>query len=323
MRRAVGTWLAVVALVVGVGAAGVLALHATAFGPAAFVRIYLEAVARGDAAGALALPGVTVPDGARDDFLVRDALPGLVGLREVSTEAGARGTTVVTFAWRSARGDGVSSFVVEPVGSRFGIFPAWAFAESPVSTLRLTVENDQRFELDGVPGVTGVAAADPVAYALLAPGVYRVDHRSTFLEARHVDIPVETPGAGVSARLDVQPAPGFVDAVDAEVRAHLDGCAAQEVLFPTGCPFGRDIPNRVLSAPEWSIVEHPEVRVVPSARFGVWLVPSAELVAHVRVEVQALFDGSVSTLEDDVTATASYLVTILADDASLRVEPVN
>lgn len=323
MRRAVGTWLAVIALVVGVGAAGVLALHATTFGPAAFVRVYLEAVARGDAAGALALPGVTVPEGARDDFLVRDALPGLAALREVSTEAGPHGTTVVTYAWRSARGDGVSSFVVERAGVRFGLFPAWAFAESPVATLRLTVEHDQRFELDGVAAVTGVAAAQPVEYALLAPGVYRADHRSTFLEARHVDIPVETPGAAVSARLDVQPSTGFVEAVEAEVRAHLDACASQEVLFPTGCPFGRDIPNRVLTPPEWSIVEHPVVRLTPSAEFGRWLVPSTELVAHVRVEVQSLFDGGVSTLDEDVAATASYLVTILADDTTLRIDPVD
>ena len=75
MRRAVVAWMLVVVLAIGAGAGVVVALNATAFGAAGFVRIYLDALSRGDAAGVLALPGVTVDPGLRDDFLGDGAGP--------------------------------------------------------------------------------------------------------------------------------------------------------------------------------------------------------------------------------------------------------
>jgi hypothetical protein len=95
------------------------------------------------------------------------------------------------------------------------------------------------------------------------------------------------------------------------------------VLFPTGCPLGRAIPNRVVSTPAWSIVEYPELTVEPGVEFGTWLVSSrTDGVANLTVDVQQLFDGSVATLDDDVPFDATYLVTIGADDATLLLEPL-
>jgi hypothetical protein len=315
----VGTWLVVVLLALGTAAGAVLGLSATTFGASSFVRVYLEAVGRGDAAGALAIPGVTVSDDVRTDFLVGDALDGLVGLREVSVEPGDEGATLVTYAWSSPRGDGVSTFTVERDGATLGVFPRWRFAVSPVATLRLTVEHDDRFRVAGVPARTGVGA-EPVGYAVLVPGVYRIDHRSHYLRADELDLAAERPGSELGATLDVQPALVFTIAVTAEVNASLDACATQEVLFPTGCPFGQAIANRVVSPPDWSIAAYPDIHLEPGDEFGTWQVPAAELTAHLRVDVQSLFDGSVSTFDRDLPATAGYLVTILADDATLRIE---
>lgn len=319
MRRAVGTWLVVVLLVIATGAGAVLALSAATFGASSFVRVYLEAVGRGDAAGALTLPGVTVAPNTRADFLTGEALDGLVGLREVSVDAGDDGTTLVTYAWSTALGDGVSTFTVEPNGATLGVFPEWRFAVSPVATLRLTVEHDERFSLAGVAAESGVAAAEPVSYALLVPGVYRVDHGSAYLEADALDVVAARPASTLGATLDVQPARTFLDAITTEVHASLDACAKQEVLFPTGCPLGRAIANRVVSTPEWSIVEYPTLEVEPASEFGVWLVPPAEVVSHLKVEVQSLFDGSISTHDEDLPVLVSYLVTILPDDATLSI----
>lgn len=319
MRRVVVAWLVVAALAFGAGAVAVVGLNATVFGAAGFVRVYLEAIARGDAAGALGMPGVAVDPGIRDDFLVDDALAGLDGLGDFSVASGSRGTEVVTVAWTEGDTASASRFTVERTGSRLGVFPEWAFAVSPVATLSLTVENDERFDLNGV---AATSEAGPVDYAVLAPGVYRVDHTSRYLQARAVDVVVDTPSAATGATLEVLPTDALRDRVETEVREHLRACATQQVLFPTGCPLGRAIPNRVVSTPEWSIVEYPELTLEPGGEAGIWLVPPADAVAHLVVDVQSLFDGSVSTLDEDVPVTASYVVTIAADDTTLRILPV-
>ena len=316
------TGLVVVLVVIAGGVGAVLALSATTFSASSFVRVYLDAVARGDAAGALALPGVTVADDVRTDFLTGDALDGLIGLREVAVEPGDDGTTLVSYAWSSRRGDGTSTFTVERDGVVAGMFPRWRFAVSPVATLRLAVEHDDRFRVAGVAARSGVEA-EPVDYALLVPGGYRIDHRSTYLRADDVDVLAERPGSELGATLDVQPALVFTIAVNAEVKASLDACATQQVLFPTGCPLGHAIANRVASPPVWSIAEYPEVRLEPGDEFGTWRVPPTEFTSHLTLDVQSLFDGSVTTFDRDLPATASYLVTILADDATLRIELVD
>lgn len=320
MRRAVVAWVVAFALLVGAAAGAVLVLNATAFGAAGFVRVYLEAIARGDAEGALGMPGVIADPRLRDDFLVDDALAGVTGLREVSVTPGDDGTEVVTFAWTRGETEEVSSFEVERVGSRLGLFPEWRFAVSPVATLRLTVEHDERFEINGVAATSDAGDAS-VDYAVLTPGVYRVDHRSTYLRARTVEVVADVSDAVVEATLEVLPGDALREQIVTDVHDHLAACATQEVLFPTACPLGRAIPNRVVSTPEWSIVEFPELTVEPGDEFGTWLVPPADGVAHLTVEVQSLFDGSVSTLDDDVPFTASYLVTIEADDTTLRIVP--
>jgi len=313
-------WLVVFAIIVGAGGVAVLALNATAFGAAGFVRVYLEAVARGDATGALGMPGVTVDPGLRSDFLADEALVGMTELREISTERADDGTEVVTFAWTADEAESTSTFTVERVGSRLALFPEWAFAVSPVATLRLTVENDERFAVNGVAAESD-AGAEPVDYAVLAPGRYRVDHTSTYLRARAVDAIVDTPAGVVDATLEVLSTGAFLEKITTEMRDHLTACAEQEVLFPTGCPLGRAIPNRVVSPPEWSIIEYPVPTVEPGFDFGTWLV-DAPGVAHLTVDVQSLFDGSVSTFDRDIPFTATYLVTIGADDATLLLEPL-
>jgi hypothetical protein len=312
-------WVVAFAILLGAGGVAVLVLNATAFGAAGFVRVYLDAVARGDAAGALGMPGVTVDSGLRDDLLIDDALAGLTEVREVSTVRGDDGTEVVTFVWIAGDVESTSSFTVERIGSRLALFPEWAFVVSPVSTLRLTVENDARFDVNGVDVQSG-AGAEPLDYAVLTPGVYRVDHSSTYLRARAIDAVAQAPGAVVEATLEVLATAAFREQIDLEVHEHLDECATQEVLFPTGCPLGRAIANRVASTPDWSIVEYPELTIEPGVEFGTWLVSGIDGVANLTVDVQQLFDGTIATLDDDIPFTATYLVTIGADDTTLHIE---
>ena len=56
MRRVL-PWIVAFVLAIAAGGGTVVGLNATVFGPGDFVRVYLDALARGDAESALALPG--------------------------------------------------------------------------------------------------------------------------------------------------------------------------------------------------------------------------------------------------------------------------
>ena len=64
------------------------------------------------------------------------------------------------------------------------------------------------------------------------------------------------------------------------------------------------ISDRVLGEPQWSILDYPAVELRLSADRASWTMVASEGVAEVSVQVQSLFDGSItefrSTEEFDV-----------------------
>jgi hypothetical protein len=310
MRRLV-PWVGafLVALLVGGGA--VVAVNATVFGPGDFVRVYLDAVGRGDAQSALAIPGVDSA-GASDLLLTDDVLTGLSDVRQVRDEALGDDRHRITMEWTSPAGAGSTAFEVERIGSRFGLFPEWGFAVSPVAVLALDVQHDPRFTANGVQSATGRRTTGVAELAVLVPGSYILSHDTAFLRADDVTVVADEVGEVIDASIEVEPGPAFAEALADEVERHLDACAEQEVLFPTGCPFGQAIRNRVASEPEWSIERLPDLAVEPGA-FGTWIAGPAPGTAHLVVEVQSLFDGDLSTFDQDVPFQARYLVAIAGD----------
>lgn len=299
----------------------VVALNATLFGAGGFVRVYLDAVARGDATGALGMPGVDARD--LDGQLLRDeALAGLDAVDVVEDLELPSGQHLVSARWTTGERSGSADFVVERIGTRFGLFPEWGFAQSPIARLSLAVLHDARFTANGVPAASPVSSDDPVEYGVLAPAVYVLDHESRYLEADAVTVVAGEPGGAESAELDIRANAAFVEQVQSEVNAHLDECAEQRVLFPSGCPLGREIENRVVSEPQWSIVDYPVVSVVATPTFGEWEVPTTFAVAHLVVDVRSLFDGRVATLDEDVSVPLRYRITIEPGDAGLRITAV-
>ncbi len=162
----------------------------------------------------------------------------------------------------------------------------------------------------------------PSATRCSCPGCTASTIDSTFLRADAVTVTAAEPGARLEATLDVQPAAAFVEKLTADVHELLGACATQEVLFPTACPLGQPVNDRIASVPEWSIVEYPEISIEPGEQFGTWVVPGSPFTAHLVVDIQNLYDGSVRTFDEDLPFVARYLVTILADDETLRVVPL-
>ncbi|MEO6532981.1 MAG: hypothetical protein ABIO06_05335 [Pseudolysinimonas sp.] len=313
MRRAIFSWLVALLIAVLAGAAAVFALNATVFGAGGFVGVYLDALARGDVSDALSLPGVDT--GGADALLLQDGtLAGLSGIHQLSDEERG-GAHWVTVGWTTPEGPGTTTFEVRRIGTRFGLFPEWGFAASPVATVSLSVQNDVRFTVNGVQEVSASRSDKPVDYEVLVPGSYTFGHRTRLLTAESHPVVADTAGEDLSAVVQPEADAAFVTAVTAQVRQQLDACAKQTVLFPTGCSFGQPIPNRVSGAPAWSIVSYPEIRIVAGSEFGTWTIPSTPGTAHLKVSVTSLLDGSVSAFDQDVPFRLRATITLGANDA--------
>jgi len=304
MRRVL-PWIVAFVLAIATGGGTVVGLNATVFGPGDFVRVYLDALARGDAESALALPGVDAA-GADDLLLDDDVLTGLTTIGQVSDEDLGAGRHRITMTWTAPAGSGTTAFEVERVGTRLGLFPEWGFVQSPVARLTLDVQHDQRFSANGIEEDTGRDDAGAVEYAVLVPGSYVFGHDTLFLQADDVTVLADEVGAALDATLDVQAGPVFASTLDEEVRDHLAECTTQKVLFPTGCPFGQTITNRVVSDPVWTMVAFPELEIEPGTEFGTWRAGPASGTAHLVVDVKSLFDGTVSTFDEDVIFDVTY-----------------
>jgi hypothetical protein len=309
MRRVVLRWVAAFAVLVVAGVGSVALIVAIGFGPGSFVTAYLEALGRRDAASALALPGVDAGSDSAD-LLRTAALPGLAGIR-ITGDIPHDGMHRITATWTSGGTAGESTFEVRRLGTRFGVFPIWGFAQSPIAHLSLEVRNARDVTVGSLTATTPGTGAH--AYALLVPGLYTFSHETAYLAAQPQTVLADTVGQDLRTRVDVEATPRFEEAVGRKVTALLDACARQQVLFPTGCPFGEEIPNRVASTPTWSITHYPTIRLTGAGDDRTWRLASLPATAHLTVKVQSLYDGTASTFDQDVPFTIS--ATVRFDDA--------
>jgi hypothetical protein len=308
MRRALLSWTLVFALLLAGFGAAVLGLNADVFSAHGFVRSYLEALERHDTAEALGFDGVELPKDVAADLVADAALGDIDDIRLLSDVAHGNDHTV-RFEYRLSGGTQVTEFHVERTGTRLGLFSAWRFTASPVGILDVGVDHDPRFTANGVDAAAG-------AHAVLVPGAYSLEHDSKYLESANVLALAIEPGATVDALVEVTPTAEFATAAAAAITVFLDACATQEVLMPTGCPFGDQVSNRLDSAPEWSMLEYPPtVKLGPGNAVGEWRTSTEPGVAHVTANVRSLFDGTVSTLDEDVPFSISYVITLGVDDS--------
>ncbi|TQL46594.1 hypothetical protein FB562_2118 [Homoserinimonas aerilata] len=315
LSPAVGFAIAAAVLLLGFFGT-VLALNSTVFSASGFVSSYMGALERHDVAAALAMPGVgegaTVE--ASPALLRRDAMGQLQDASVVSDVDEGDGLHNVTVEYVLAAGSrGATTFSVRHTGPHLGVFSSWEFASSPLGVLEVVPHNTVEFDVNGVTVVAEQGADQANGFQVLVPGSYTLEYSSDFLEAEPATLLLGSPATTERFTLEVRASAAFVDAVDEELASYLDDCATQQVLQPTGCPFGKSISNRIVGLPGWSMVTYPSVAIEPGETSGTWLVPPAAGSARLTADVMSLFDGTVSTLSEDVTFTVSYLVTFTAD----------
>lgn len=311
-------WGVLLALLVGAFATTVLVLNGTVFSAGGFVGSYLGALERNDVVAALATAGVRESPSLGGELLSPPALASLDDIRVVSDLDQGDGFHTVTAVFELDGTPARSTFEVQSSGYRFGLFSTWSFLQSPTAVLMVTPLHDPSFSVNDVDLVSRAEPATPVSFQVLVPGRFVLDHESAFLEASAVDVVVTTPGSTNRATVDVQAGEAFVAQIQDEVDDVLDDCVTQTVLFPTGCPFGQALANRLESTPDWSMVRYPEVTIEPGPDPGTWVVSDARGIAHLRVEVRSLFDGTVSTFDQDVPFTLNWVMTINDGSVGIR-----
>lgn len=314
LRREVLVWVVAAGAVLIAFGVTVLALNLTLYSAPSFVRSYLDALARQDAPAAAELAGDPAPSEASEALLTREALGTLDTIEVVANRTGSDGVHYVLVSYLANGQPGTTEFVVERSGTLFGLFNGWRFATPPYSVLRLTVAHDDRFTANQLDLVAQGGQDVAQDYLAFAPAGLRLSHDSPYLTANPVELQLSDPGRVFEATVDVRANEAFVTELQRQVDEHLDECATQAVLQPTGCPFGRFIENRVVSDPVWSIVRYPELTIRPGEAAATWQVPITDATAHLVVDVQSLFDGTISTTAEDVGFTVSYKIEFLPGD---------
>ncbi|MET0297586.1 MAG: hypothetical protein ABW024_09305 [Microbacterium sp.] len=313
-------------LAVGVWA-GVGALYREFYSPTAFVERYLSLLSEGRAAEALGVAGVAVdsaeleaaglPPTASDALLRRDALAPLTDV-EVVSEATSDSITRVTVDYRAGDVSGRTTFDVERDG-QIGVIPTWRFAESPLAIVDLVVKGAMEFQVNGFeidkrqvsPDGVDAEPLAPLALLVFSPGIYSVSVETAISSTPGVAVLSDSPFSAVAVDVQAQPTDEFVAVVQERVDEFLDGCATQEVLQPTACPFGFYVQERIASLPTWSIAQRPAITVEPDG--AGWVIPPTEAVAHIEVAIRSLFDGSVRPVSEDVPFLLTAQITVQPD----------
>lgn len=339
-RRLLRTDLALLALVgvlLGAAFASTAAVvYERFYSPAAFVERYLDLLGQGRAAEALEVPGVRVGSAAltaaglpatASDALLRQAALAPLDDVEVTGVTESGDVHRVTVSYTAGGHEGRSVFAVEPNGW-IGVAPAWRFAESPLAVIDLTVRGAMQFSVNGFAldkrqVSVDQAAADPLAAVPLlvfSPGIYSITVDTAISRSPGAAVLSDSPLKAVPVDIQTDPTPEFVSVVQSKVDSFLTDCATQRVMYPTGCPFGYAVRNRVVGEPSWSIVQQPTVALAPDG--ANWAIRRTQAIARIDVEIQRIADGEIIEHSDDVPFFLGGTVTILPDGkASIEIVP--
>jgi hypothetical protein len=297
------------------------------YSPAAFVEGYVDLLSQGRAADALAVPGVAVtsaelsaaglPPTASEALLRSAALAPISDVHVVSQEQDGD-ITRVTIGYEARGHDGTTTFSVERDGS-IGLAPTWRFARSPLAVMNLGVTGSMVFDVNGFeidkrqvsPDGADADPAAPVSLLVFSPGLYSVSVDTAISSTPGVAVLSDSPFRAIPVNVQAQPTEEFLSVVQEKVEQFLTSCATQQVLQPSGCPFGFFVQDRIASLPEWSIVRQPTVAVEPNG--ADWSILAAEAVAHIEVDIRSLFDGRVRPVNEDVPFIVKGTISVRPD----------
>lgn len=305
----------------------VIALNLTVFSPSGFVTTYLQTLGERDVADALAMPGVDLPgsiakDSAAAALLKPESLASITDITTTNDVDLGNGVHRITARYllsgaESESQRASSQFLVRDTGASYLFFNQWSFATSPVASLQVRVANGASATAGTSLLTANDLGADVEAFSALAdfpvlvPGLVVLSHESAYLTGIVAPVLVDTPGQNLTATVAAAPNTAFIAAVTTSIRSFLDACATSTSLFPPGCPFSRQVSDRIVGSPVWSITAYPPIGILSGAES--WILAQSSGTAHIHVDVRSLFDGSVTTLDESVPFRVDYRIMLASD----------
>lgn len=283
-----GCWGIIAAGLVVAAAAVIGLLNTLVYTPQAAVAAYVAALQSGDGATAMALSQGYLPDDAPESTstVLLDGKPLATASKTLADAVIVAVDTeipeyardeehtqrVVEIRFRDAADEPrATSVVVDKVDTSWVFFSEWSLHPMPLQQVELQPSQMPQHATADAPvaQVNGASTPllgtqeQPATLATFAPSLLTLDYDGTYLaaaEAEHFAVTdVLAPGAKSQFGIDIGLTQAVDDAITEKVREQLERCTQQQVLKPTGCPFGYQTSNRV--RPEtltWSI-NAPEV----------------------------------------------------------------
>ena len=317
--KAVGAWLFLVLLGVAAAAVTVALVNKYLYGPETDVRAYVEDLRDGDGGEALGRLRAPVPDA---DAAMLDGDPLEASAEdledlEISTVSNDGQRAVVRAEYTVGGQRHGSEFVLHPVDTQWGFFTVWAFDETPLPTVSITLPGATSVDVNGMSVALPESSGE---FAAFFPGVYTASYTSELVAADPVRTVLTDPGQRAEIVLEARPTEALEEEVDRQLREHLDGCAEQSSLFPSGCPFSFEFDGRVAGDVEWTIESYPDPEIVVGSEGGRgWALEPARGTARIAFDSLDLFTGDVERLERTVPFEVAADLTI--DGSTVRVAP--
>lgn len=313
MNRVALRWGGAAVALLGFGIASFAVAVVSTATPEAHVMRYLEALADDDLVDAARLAGLPADSAIP---LGDDGEPSIMRIIERIDIVGGGARVIAEYGTEQ---DAVTAvFTLAPGPAHLGIVPVWRFDRPPIGAASVGVDQHDRLVVNGQRVQTTEAGAT-VELAVFVPS--RLTAQLVEAHVRASTVSRRTNGStSTTIVLEAEPTEQLRRVVLREIEQFLIDCTAQQVLLPTGCPFGRTVAERVVGLPTWQVVGAPDIEIVPSATPGRWSVVGDAQV-QLTAQVQRLRDGRLSELDEVVTASISGEVVLTDDGPELTIYP--
>lgn len=310
-------WLFMVLLAVAAAWVTISLVNKYMYGPETDVRSYFNHLQDGDGARALGAINGQVPQATDATLLDGDALRQATESLEdlqISTVSQDSDSAVVRAEYTLGGEAQSTEYHLHPAQTQWGFFTVWAFDETPLPTLTVSM-----------PGVTsadinGTSAALPDSrqeFAALPPGIYTASYNAEYVDAQPQSVALTSADQNESVTLEPSPSQTMEDQVQQSISADLKSCTDQQSLYPANCPFSYAFDGRVQGSPTWKIVEQPDPVISVSAESSDsqrgWSLSPADGVAELSFTSLDLYDGSTEEVTERVPFT--YEAQLNFDDA--------
>lgn len=301
-----------------VAAAGALfATNKLVYGPEGKVREYFHALQTGNGSYALGLLGARIPDGdpaMLDGDTLRRAASTLKDVQIDVIEKDPNGNKATVRASYTIDGKSEhTDFRLHQAGTHWGVFDRWDIESGELPTLKVKIAGVEAATVNNRKvAVDQGEASFPVFY----PGVYTVAYDSAVYTTSKSVQQVLTADASSQADIALEPSEKALESVQTQVRSYVDKCAAQNTLYPSGCPFEYSFGGRVDGAVKWSVIEYPQPKVTAESD-KMWKLSPAEGKVKISFEQLDLYTGTHKEITKEIPFTLKGVAEV--DAKSVRV----